>query len=100
MRLALGYSAFAVAALCFLWDYKLGWDSTKHFTAAAVVLYMILNGALTLWMSQKEKNVIYQGTAPGGEEVCLLSALFLIHIYEGRDLSRYSLLEADITGCV
>ncbi|KAJ2957106.1 hypothetical protein NQ176_g11272 [Zarea fungicola] len=73
VRLALGYSAFAVAALCFLWDYKLGWDSTKHFTAAAVVLYMILNAALTLWMSQKEKNVIYQGTAPGGEDITISS---------------------------
>lgn len=99
MRLALGYSAFAVAALCFLWDYKLGWDSTKHFTAAAVVLYMILNAALTLWMSQKEKNVIYQGTAPGGEDVCLyLRSLF--YNMRGGNLSRRALHEADITGCM
>lgn len=71
VRLALGYGAFSVAALCFLWDYKLGWDSTKHFTAAAVALYMLLNAALTFWTSQKEKNVIYQGTAPSGDKVRL-----------------------------
>ncbi|KAJ6783417.1 hypothetical protein PWT90_02227 [Aphanocladium album] len=71
VRLALGYSAFTIAALCFLWDYKLGWDSTKHFTAAAVVIYMILNAALTYWMSYKEKNVIYEGTAPSGEKIII-----------------------------
>lgn len=73
MRLALGYSAFSVAALCFLWDYKLGWDSTKHYTAAAVVVYMCLNGALTYWMTQREKNIIYEGTAPSGDKVRSLS---------------------------
>ncbi|KAJ4151499.1 hypothetical protein LMH87_012192 [Akanthomyces muscarius] len=71
VRLALGYSAFSVAALCFLWDYKLGWDSTKHYTAAAVVVYMCLNGALTYWMTQREKNIIYEGTAPSGDKITI-----------------------------
>ncbi|OAQ96696.1 hypothetical protein LLEC1_06390 [Akanthomyces lecanii] len=71
VRLALGYSAFAVAALCFLWDYKLGWDSTKHFTAAAVAVYMGLNGALTYWQTQREKNIIYEGTAPSGDKITI-----------------------------
>jgi hypothetical protein len=70
VRLALGYGAFIVAALCFLWDYQLGWDSTKHYTAGAVVLYTAINGILTLWMTTKEKNIVYQGTAPSGEKVC------------------------------
>ncbi|TQW11607.1 hypothetical protein V2A60_001505 [Cordyceps javanica] len=71
VRLVLGYSSFSVAALCFLWDYKLGWDSTKHFTAAAVVVYMVINAALTYWMSYKEKNVIYEGTAPSGDKITI-----------------------------
>ena len=70
MRLALGYSAFALAAACFFWDYKLGFDSTKYFTAAAVAVYTLLNGALTIWMLYVERGVVYEGTAPnsaGGE---------------------------------
>ncbi|KAM3511601.1 hypothetical protein MY11210_004755 [Beauveria gryllotalpidicola] len=71
VRLVLGYSAFSVAALCFLWDYKLGWDSTKHYTAAAVVVYMLLNAALTYWMTFRERGIIYQGTAPSGDKITI-----------------------------
>ncbi|KAK3192222.1 hypothetical protein K4F52_001852 [Lecanicillium sp. MT-2017a] len=74
IRLALGYGAFTIAALCFLWDYQLGWDSTKHFTAAAVVLYTIINGALTFWMSMVEKDIVYEGTAPSGEKLTIASS--------------------------
>lgn len=69
VRLTLGYSAFAISAACFFWDYKLGFDSTKYYTAAAVALYAILNGALTLWSFFVEKNIVYVGTAPSGEKV-------------------------------
>ncbi|KAK1541865.1 microsomal signal peptidase 25 kDa subunit [Colletotrichum paranaense] len=69
VRLALGYSAFLIAGACFLWDYKLGFDSTKYYTAAAVVLYSILNGALTLWIWLKEAGTVYEGTTPSGEKV-------------------------------
>ncbi|EON97763.1 putative signal peptidase complex protein [Phaeoacremonium minimum UCRPA7] len=71
VRLALGYSAFLVAAACFLWDYKFGFESTKYYTAAAVVLYSILNGALTLWIWGKEKGTVYVGTAPSGERISI-----------------------------
>jgi signal peptidase complex subunit 2 len=77
VRLALGYAAFAVSALCFLWDYKLGFDSTKYYTAAAVVVYMALNGALTLWQSKVEEGTVYQGSTPSGDEVSCLSCLCL-----------------------
>lgn len=70
MRLGLGYSAFLIAAACFLWDYKFGFESTKYYTAAAVVVYTTLNSALTLWIWLKEKGIIYVGTAPNGETVC------------------------------
>ena len=69
VRLALGYSAFGIAAACFLWDYKLGFENTKHFTAAAVAVYTLVNTALTLWITFREKGVIYEGTSPSGEKV-------------------------------
>lgn len=69
VRLALGYSAFFVAAACFLWDYKFGFESTKYYSAAAVLVYSVLNSALTLWIWLKEKGIIYVGTAPNGDTV-------------------------------
>ncbi|KAK3311229.1 microsomal signal peptidase 25 kDa subunit-domain-containing protein [Chaetomium strumarium] len=67
VRLALGYSAFALAAACFGWDFKFGFESTKYYTAAAVAAYTLLNGALTLWMLYVERGTVYVGTAPSGE---------------------------------
>lgn len=69
VRLALGYTAFAISAACFMWDYKFGFESTKHYSAVAVTLYTILNGALTFWIWAKEKGIVYVGTAPSGETV-------------------------------
>ena len=71
MRLALGYSAFAICAACFYWDYKLGFDSTKYYTAAAVALYALLNGALTLWVWLVEGGTVYVGTSKAGDKVFL-----------------------------
>lgn len=69
VRLGLGYSAFLIAAACFAWDYKLGFENTKIYTAVAVAVYTILNGLLTFWMMFVEKGVVYQGTSPSGEKV-------------------------------
>ncbi|KAF9761769.1 hypothetical protein IL306_003672 [Fusarium sp. DS 682] len=74
VRLALGYTAFGIAAACFLWDYKLGFESTKYYTAAAVTLYTLVNGALTFWMMFREKGVIYEGTTPSGEKISISSS--------------------------
>ncbi|KAF4453435.1 hypothetical protein F53441_3894 [Fusarium austroafricanum] len=71
VRLALGYSAFGIAAACFVWDYKLGFESTKYYTAAAVVLYTLINTALTLWIMFRERGVIYEGIAPSGEKISI-----------------------------
>ncbi|KAI0404444.1 microsomal signal peptidase 25 kDa subunit-domain-containing protein [Xylaria palmicola] len=68
-RLALGYGAFAVAAACFLWDYKLGFEDTKWWTAVAVALYAIINGALTIWITFVEKSAVYQGAASDGTKI-------------------------------
>ncbi|CRJ85632.1 hypothetical protein BN1723_000003, partial [Verticillium longisporum] len=32
IRLALGYTAFAIAGACFAWDYKFGFDATKQYS--------------------------------------------------------------------
>lgn len=79
VRLALGYGAFFLAAACFLWDYQLGFERTKYYTAGAVALYSVLNSALTLWIWLKEKGIVYVGTSPNGETVCLFfSSLFIL----------------------
>ncbi|KAL7786771.1 microsomal signal peptidase 25 kDa subunit domain-containing protein [Trichoderma ceciliae] len=74
VRLGLGYSAFLIAAACFAWDYKLGFESTKIYTAVAVAAYTILNGILTFWMMVVEKGVVYQGVSPSGEKITVASA--------------------------
>ncbi|KAK4189712.1 microsomal signal peptidase 25 kDa subunit-domain-containing protein [Podospora australis] len=73
VRLSLGYSAFVVAAACFLWDYKLGFESTKYFTAGAVAFYTLLNGFLTFWILYVEKGTVYEGTSPSGQEKIKIS---------------------------
>jgi hypothetical protein len=71
VRLALGYLAFAISAATFYWDYKLGFESTKYYTAAAVAVYACLNGALTFWIWGVEKGKIYVGTSPNGDKASL-----------------------------
>ncbi|KAH6723390.1 microsomal signal peptidase 25 kDa subunit-domain-containing protein [Leptodontidium sp. MPI-SDFR-AT-0119] len=72
-RLALGYSAFAICAATFYWDYKLGFDSTKHYTALAVLIYTLLNGILTFWIWGVEKGTIYIGTNASGDKIQIAS---------------------------
>jgi signal peptidase complex subunit 2 len=81
VHLALGYGALSVAVACFLWDWKLGFDSTKYYSAVAVLVYMALNVALTFWSRNVEGAVkgatVYVGTSPSGETVCFLSSTSL-----------------------
>jgi len=67
-RLALGYSAFIICAATFCWDYQFGFEPTKYYTAAAVLLYALLSGALTLWI-WFEKGTIYVGTNKNGDKI-------------------------------
>ncbi|CAK7241165.1 MAG: hypothetical protein STHCBS139747_002624 [Sporothrix thermara] len=75
VRLAIGYGALAVASACFVWDWKLGFDSTKYYSAAAVVIYMVLNIALWLWSRNVEGATVYVGTAPSGETVSIATSV-------------------------
>jgi signal peptidase complex subunit 2 len=61
VRLSLGYAAVLIAAITFYFDYKLGWDQTKHWTLWAVVVYFFLNGALTFWIWNVEKGIVFVG---------------------------------------
>ncbi|RYP56920.1 hypothetical protein DL769_009827 [Monosporascus sp. CRB-8-3] len=73
-RLALGYGAFAVAAACFLWDYKFGFEATKWLTAGAVAFYSLLNGLLTYWIAYVEAGTVYQGTVPDGSKISIATS--------------------------
>ncbi|EGS23252.1 signal peptidase complex-like protein [Thermochaetoides thermophila DSM 1495] len=73
VRLALGYSAFAVAAACFVWDHKYGFEATKYLTAVAVAVYTLLNGALTAWIMWVERGTVYVGEAPQTRETIRIS---------------------------
>ncbi|KAM0330039.1 hypothetical protein ACHAQA_004210 [Verticillium albo-atrum] len=74
VRLALGYTAFAIAGACFAWDYKFGFDATKHYSAVAVAIYTIINSALTLWIWLVENGIVYQGTSPSGEKISIATS--------------------------
>jgi signal peptidase complex subunit 2 len=65
----LGYSAFAVCAACFYWDYTLGFESTKYYSAVAVAIYTILNGALTYWIWAVEAGTLYIGVNKVGDKI-------------------------------
>lgn len=65
IRLLLGFAAVSIAAATFYLDYTLGWDKTKAGTFWAVILYFILNGALTLWIWGVEKGRVYVGDLQG-----------------------------------
>ncbi|CAK7208915.1 hypothetical protein SBRCBS47491_000259 [Sporothrix bragantina] len=75
VRLAIGYGALVVAVACFVWDWKLGFDSTKYYSAAAVLVYMGLNIALSLWSRIVEGATIYVGTSPSGETVSIATSV-------------------------
>ncbi|TVY21428.1 Signal peptidase complex subunit SPC2 [Lachnellula arida] len=74
IRLALGYTAFGICAATFYWDYTYGFESTKLLTLGAVILYSILNGALTFWIWGVEKGTVYVGTnAKTGDKITIQS---------------------------
>ncbi|KAI6246641.1 Signal peptidase complex subunit 2 [Erysiphe necator] len=75
IRLAIGYIAILISAVTFFWDYKFGFESTKVYTAIAVLIYTIFNGILTYWMSFVEKDIIYVGTNSQGDKIQISSKI-------------------------
>jgi hypothetical protein len=75
VRLVLGYTAFLISAAAFAWDYKFGFDATKGYTAAAVVVYFILNGLLTWWIWMVEAGKVFVGESQAGDKVGYISRI-------------------------
>ncbi|TKX25570.1 putative signal peptidase complex subunit spc2 [Elsinoe australis] len=65
VKLAFGYAAVIICAITFAYDYKLGFEATKYWTAGTVTIYFLLNGAFTYWLWFVEKDVVYNGDAKG-----------------------------------
>lgn len=61
IRHLLGFTAIAISAVTFYFDYTLGWEKTKTGTLWAVITYFILNGALTFWIWAVERGCVYVG---------------------------------------
>lgn len=61
----LGYLAVIISGITFAYDYKLGFDATKHYTMATVAIYMLLNGAFTYWTFYVEKDIVFRGLFKG-----------------------------------
>lgn len=79
IKLALGYAAVIISAITFAYDYKFGFDQTKHYTAATVAIYMLLNGAFTFWIWGVEKNIIYTGSLNGKKVKSQLTHYLTLH---------------------
>lgn len=62
VRLALGYTAVAIAGVLFYFDWTLGWDKTKVYTGPAVLAYFLLNGVFTYWIWAVEKGIVFAGS--------------------------------------
>ncbi|KAL9085079.1 MAG: hypothetical protein Q9159_004894 [Coniocarpon cinnabarinum] len=69
VRLALGYSAVAIALYIFYLDYvqKIKFTDIKTTTTLAVLAYFSLNGLLTLWMWFVERGEIFKGQRRDGD---------------------------------
>lgn len=64
VRLALGYTAVALALYIFYLDYylKVSWTDHKVVTAWVVLAYAILNAAMTGWTWSMERGIVFEGT--------------------------------------
>jgi len=82
VRLALGYSAVVIAGVLFYFDWKLGWEATKPYTAPAVIAYFLLNGAFSYWLWFVEKGVVYEGEGKTGKIRISSSTKKHIPVYE------------------
>ncbi|KAF2197806.1 hypothetical protein GQ43DRAFT_190151 [Delitschia confertaspora ATCC 74209] len=66
VRLALGFSAVAIAGTLFYFDWKHGWDVTKPYTLPAVIAYFVLNTVFTAWVYLVEGGSVFEGEGKSG----------------------------------
>ncbi|KAK9480976.1 microsomal signal peptidase 25 kDa subunit [Lipomyces japonicus] len=60
-RLAIGFSSVLVALVVVAYDYFVGFEAAKTYTAIGVSIYFALNIAFTGWIVFIEKGTIFQG---------------------------------------
>lgn len=65
VRLSLGFASVIVAAVASYYDYKVGFEAAKKYTAIAVGAYFLLNALMTLWVWKVEAGIVYQGIKGG-----------------------------------
>ncbi|KAK9314768.1 microsomal signal peptidase 25 kDa subunit [Lipomyces starkeyi] len=73
IRLTLGFLSVIVAAAAGGYDYYVGFEKAKTYTAIGVSIYFVLNMALTIWIMYFEKGTIYQGSKDG-KKISVMSA--------------------------
>ncbi|KAF2088133.1 hypothetical protein K490DRAFT_19524, partial [Saccharata proteae CBS 121410] len=73
VRLALGYTAVAIAGILFYFDYRFGWEATKAYTAPAVLAYFLINSAFAYWTYFVEKGTVYVGESSDGRRLSIAS---------------------------
>ncbi|KAF2109432.1 microsomal signal peptidase 25 kDa subunit-domain-containing protein [Lophiotrema nucula] len=84
VRLALGYSAVAIAGVLFYFDWKFGWEVTKPYTAPAVIAYFVLNSVFSYWLWFVEKGTVYEGEGKTGKVRIATHTKKHIPIYEAE----------------
>lgn len=62
VRLAFGYVAVVAAALAGGYDYKIGFEKAKLYTAIGVVVYFAAYAAMNLWQFVVERNLVFAGS--------------------------------------
>ncbi|KAF8241549.1 hypothetical protein K440DRAFT_624105 [Wilcoxina mikolae CBS 423.85] len=65
IRLAIGFSACAIAGITFYYDYIYDFDRTEEYTLYAVIAYMALNTLMTWWIWRVEGGKVYIGECNG-----------------------------------
>jgi len=65
IRLAIGFSACAIAAGAFYYDFQVGFEASKTVMLYAVISYYVLNTLLTFWILWVETGAVYIGERNG-----------------------------------
>ena len=76
IRLAIGFSACAIAAGAFYYDFQVGFEASKTVMLYAVISYYVLNTLLTFWILWVETGAVYIGER-NGLKVCVILPFFV-----------------------
>ncbi|KAL1976511.1 hypothetical protein VTN31DRAFT_2793 [Thermomyces dupontii] len=75
VRLVLGFTAVAIAAVTFYLDRQLGWEAVQAtWVRVAVVVYFTLNSILTVYIWAVEAGEVFRGRRKTGETIYISSS--------------------------